>query len=223
MHMRWKGWLACAIAALTAVGCVTALGGTASLSGRLLMEGTGEPVQGEVQLLRSLTDAQPVYQTEAGRKGRFDWGRLKPAAYYLVAVPEDAALCQAGGPMKVDLFNSPVMQVRLPIAPGCAIEGRVNDADGMPLAGVSVTCIPTPEGFAVSPRATTDGKGRFFLKNLPFREGGYTLEGTTLDLAHTATLRVDPNDGVAPLLRGRVTTGVTMWFEHVVQEKEGPK
>ncbi|MCP4643673.1 MAG: carboxypeptidase regulatory-like domain-containing protein [bacterium] len=193
------------------VGCTTLLGGTAQLDGQVVLEETRMPVTGEVSVFEGPNDPMPVATVKTGGKGRFELPKLRPATYYVEVAPDDLLLCQVGDPLEVNLFNSPVMSVRLEVTGACAIAGTVLSADGRAVKGAQIGCEPVPP--AIRPRpVVTDGDGRFVIGNLPYRSEGYSLHALSANGALSQRVLVEQ------LEPGVVTEGVTVKFRGEVSK-----
>lgn len=90
--------------------------------------------------------------TYTNELGQFTLYGLRPALIKLVAVQDDFET----GELEVDLITTRVVELILKRRPFVIVSGRISDATGRPLAGVSINAHPGD--------ATTDASGSFTLR-----------------------------------------------------------
>lgn len=179
----------------------------AIVSGRVVLRETGAPVEGAELML--FTDVSPLQHPSPhseyvlGRSeadGRFELdGRVPPDILdygQLLFALCDQGLGWAKFHVPDDL--SPVEELMIQLGPAAALDVRVVTADGQPLEGVLVQCIPgfvpwargkpmtrprvspLPAPYAALFLSTTDGEGRARFPTLPvqLREGEQVGRGT---------------------------------------------
>jgi hypothetical protein len=101
--------------------------------------------------------------------------------------------------------------------PRAVVEGRVVDADGEPLAGVSVRGLPREKEVGWSPPSVTDALGRFRLELVAPGEYGFLawLDGVTV----VGPRKDDPSRVVVHLAPGDHRTGIELVFRREEWER----
>ena len=182
------------------------------IAGRVLAGGA--PADGARVLLAHGTETT-AREALALADGTFMFAGVGPGLYALRATRGSLASPVAAGvtveagparrPAKVDARD-----VRLELAPGAFVEGRVVDDAGAPVAGAGVRVEPTG-GDLTSDQVTADGAGRF--RAGPFAPGEYRLIPARAGYvpARSVTARLDaaaPASGQRlELVRGVMLTG----------------
>jgi hypothetical protein len=180
---------------------------TVSVHGKVIMAGTGKPVQANVLCGTSFEWVDDV-KARTDKHGAFAVEGLRPGAYYFIASPYDNTLYTLGGLLRLDLSSGkPADGVVFKIEKGCAIRGEVLSADGLPVPGREVLYTPRDPNYY---RAFwTNKNGRFLMSHLPFPEQAYRLEvgGTSVE--------------AGPLGKGVISDLVTIRLPDVYLSKEG--
>jgi hypothetical protein len=157
--------------ALRQLAAVTVMKAGRSFSGRV-MSPTGKPVAGATIFVGSRSSGRAVQSVQTGRDGRFRIGAFIDPSW-----TEFTMAVRADGFAWTSRFllvppEIPPQDVRL--SPRRPLHGRVVDASGKPVPGVSVRC-PTEFGYAgLDWEAQTDADGRFVWFEAP-ATGSYLL------------------------------------------------
>jgi hypothetical protein len=94
--------------------------------------------------------------------------------------------------------------------PPARVEGRVTDAEGRPVAGLTVEAIPRGKEIPWSPGATTDAQGRFALSLAAPGSYGFVL--TEGDRTVVTDDPRDPSRVVIELMPGDRRSGIELVF-----------
>ena len=137
------------------------------VTGTVVETKSGEPVRKAVVLLRR--DPNSAFGTLTGDSGKFSFGNLEPGAY-TIAVEKDGWVSDRDSKALTTAVAAGVTSaaVTVHMVKTGTISGRVMDADGDPLAGVSVQVIPEPpaRNTAPNPWGTTDDRGEYRAYNV---------------------------------------------------------
>lgn len=176
------------------------------VTGKVVMEGTGEPVLAGILYDTSQEWVRSV-RTTTDDDGTFRCDGLEYGDYYFTAFPRTAALYSKGGLVQVSLSEAqPSREVTFTIAEGCVIRGDVKSADGLPVPNAQITYSPAnPNHFFP---VATDGMGHFFIPHLAFPEKSYQL---TVHPAQGNRATVE----VAPVGRGAISEPELVILEDV--------
>ena len=109
---------------------------TASIAGTVVQVGTSQPVVRAVVEMRGGSAREPVVMT-TGNDGKFEFRNL-PAGRYQIKVSR--AGYQESRPVSVDTGQF-VKDIRVVMVPYGAISGRVYDANGDPMAQITVQAL----------------------------------------------------------------------------------
>jgi hypothetical protein len=153
---------------------------------------TGEPIaRARVTLTGGLKDGDTPqnYAATTGADGKFSLGKLAPASYFVrVDRVGFTMLSSIGGAgqnhFQIQAGDQP-RELTLKLAPWGSISGRVLDADGEPLADVTVRAEQNRGGT----QADTDEKGRFRIGTLS--PGKYRLKVVKEDDSLPPEIRTD--------------------------------
>jgi hypothetical protein len=176
--------------------------GHSTLRGRVITEETGEPVAGARVHISSINGDGPAGATVTNARGEFRFDNLPAGEYNVVATPKDAPQASAATfaiplpsgdrrtdeaafeemrrgqglastDVTVDGTNSATIEVRVPRQPPAGrISGRVQYADGKPVANAQVTFLNRKEirGRRPGPtqlNAQTDEHGFYQISGVP--------------------------------------------------------
>jgi hypothetical protein len=161
--------------------------GTATLRGRVLAGDTGAPVVWAVVWLHSVDGKNADTNASTDERGRFEFARVRAGSFRLMARPPEgrARLLTAwygaawpdGIGRLIDVSDGEARErLDITLAPSAAIEGRVVDDAGEPLANITVQLTRVrpgrtePFGYR---RAETDDLGRFRIFGVS--EGDYLV------------------------------------------------
>ncbi len=144
---------------------VLALRPGATLVGRVVVAGSGEPfIDGDVELFdgqrpvaTAPLDAAGEYRVEHLLAGRF---RIAPSSTRIASPPSVEAVVGAGGEVRA---------ADLRVARGRLLRGRVVDESGQPVEGAEVDVLPASGGFVPTAAGETGPDGAF---TLPGRYAG---------------------------------------------------
>ncbi len=153
---------------------------TGSIRGRITDRDSGQPIPGALVALRRGGDSQTII---AGADGRYEFTALPGGSYFVAATggferathlthvfgdprPIEAAQALVG---KTFVLNDGEIRndVDISLVRALAIDGRVVDPDGEPMAGVEVTASAMDRSVWQPVSGTTDDRGMFRLYGLP--------------------------------------------------------
>lgn len=144
--------------------------GTASITGTVVNDVTGEPLKKAQVSLFGAAGRQPAATTDAS--GGFAFQKLPPGPYTLMAVREGfdqtRAMLLGDGQKTITLVDDQKktgVELRLP--PTGAISGRLTDEIGDPAPNCSVGASSESGGNPQRGYATTDDRGEYRISNLP--------------------------------------------------------
>ncbi len=103
-----------------------------SISGRVVMAGTGEPVRARIFAHTAAGEFDYFARESAvtDEQGNFTIESVSKTEQFLLARPTKSTLYGQDGIVRVDCRQGSVEGVLLSVAPGCAISGRVKSSDG---------------------------------------------------------------------------------------------
>ncbi len=159
------------------------------VTGKVVMEGTGEPVLAGILYDTSQEWVRSVRAT-TDDEGTFRCDGLEYGDYYFTAFPRTAALYSKGGLVQVSLSEAqPSRELTFTIVEGCVIRGDVKSADGLPVPNAQISYSPANPNhyFPVA----TDEMGHFFIPHLAFPEKSYQLTVHSAQ-GNRATVEVAP-------------------------------
>jgi hypothetical protein len=183
--------------------------GSATLKGRTLYHGQGEPASLTLYL------GQDSRQARTDAQGRFEFAGLPPG---MLSVQVHALSGRYHSlHEKLELSEGQTLEKQFEFRAG-AIRGRVEDAGGKPLAGVRVTAVQilppeTPRYFHIEPfmcpEKLTGSDGLFGWEGLP--GSSFTVRANRAGIGHAYASNVTvPEDGEAPEVVLRLGDGATL-------------
>jgi hypothetical protein len=185
---RWLILCLAGVAQLPAQTPPAAATEPASLSGVVTNALTGAPVLRAHVSIRSGGESEQQYGAITNGEGRFTMTQLPPG-HYTVSVERAGFVMPrnpAGPFAEVKLSPGDKKEsFKLTLVPTGAIGGRVSDAAGEPMQGVSVTA----EGGGGGESATTDDKGQFGIGGL--RPGKYRVKASPQTMPLPPETRTD--------------------------------
>jgi hypothetical protein len=137
------------------------------ISGVVVGEPTGAPIAG-ARVHAMNTDTGMGGNATTREDGRFIID-VDPGEFHVQA----AAEAYAPGGVTVTVGDSPAPDVRIRLAPGASLRGRVVDRHGRPAPGLSLTARDETHGFGASAHSAPDGSFSFS----SLKPGSYVLEG----------------------------------------------
>jgi protocatechuate 3,4-dioxygenase beta subunit len=148
----------------------------AGIEGRLVRFGTGEPVAGVDIWAMSPTATKRISPQKTDAGGRFRFDGLEPGRYGLVLIPSSGY--SARDTLVVLKGGQKATGIEMKAYPGATVAGRVKDAAGHPVSGVTVSPIRIHlAGGRWAPQrslpAFTDAAGEYKITGL--KPGRYTL------------------------------------------------
>ena len=149
------------------------LGGTASITGRVVDLDGSAPVRGaRIRVVPEPPDGRTGRIVTSDPLGEYAVGRLLPGRWKLVPSARDYLVSEG---QSVDVGAEEEASLDLRLDPGVVFAGVVVDAAGRPLPGARVSARGIPDGQekAVSRAATSDAQGAFRL--MGFSPGSYEL------------------------------------------------
>lgn len=161
--------------------------GTASVRGMVVDEPSGVPIGGARVTIAAAAGislnpwgAQPFHlETTSGDDGRFELNGLPAGDFIVRAAPgemrathlprivgQESSSLFPTGPSLTLASGEEEADMRIALPRALAIEGRVLNESGEPMAGVSVSAAPASGGFGRGAARHTDDRGRFRLFGL---------------------------------------------------------
>lgn len=143
------------------------------VTGKVVMEGTGEPVLAGILYDTSHEWVRSVRATTED-DGTFRCDGLEMGTYYFTAFPRTAALYNKGGLVRVELsVENPARELTFTIAEGCVLRGDIKSADGLPVSRAQIMYSPLNPNHYLP--VVTDEMGHFFIPHLAFPDKTYKL------------------------------------------------
>ncbi len=140
------------------------------LSGKVVMEGTGKPVQARLYTAfeRERYDMKPCGHTNPDGTFRLEMTKLRP---YFYVHPVDGSCYAVESPIQLQL-DKDMKDLVFTVKPGHSLRGHVTDQDGKPAAGTWVALENFP-GYTI--QVPSNDRGYFTITHLPPVSGHYTL------------------------------------------------
>ena len=181
---------------------------TTTISGRVVMAGTEDPVPAQIALGEH---KEWVHEADfhTDESGRFVLEQLPLKKYYIAALPDDRTLYAVDGLTAVDLSSGkPVEDLAIELAQGCAIRGKVLSADGVTVPEKQVLyCLSSESGTRRVPgyarTVYSEDDGHFEIPCLPC-----TGEQFELTVGDARAM-------VGPLQKGEIQEEVVLRLEDV--------
>jgi Carboxypeptidase regulatory-like domain len=152
-----------------------------SVSGRVVMEGTGVPVPGMSVSLAGPQEQPPPVKTDA--QGRYQFDKVARNRYIVTI---DEASGYESSPVMVDLrAGQKLIGIDLNVHRSAVVAGKVQDSDRRPVAGASVWLlrVDTLQGSASTGRGTrTNQAGEFRITNVPSGRYKVAVEVQTIQI-----------------------------------------
>jgi hypothetical protein len=176
------------------------------VTGRAIMEGSGEPVLASILFDTSHEWVRSV-RAITNDDGTFRCDGLAMGTYYFTAFPRSAALYNKGGLVQVELSEEqPSRELTFTIVEGCALRGDVMSADGLPVARAQIVYAPAnPNHYYPS---ITDEMGHFFIPHLAFPNRTYSL---TIHSGHGKAAKVE----AGPIGHGKISDPLAVTLDDV--------
>jgi thiol-disulfide isomerase/thioredoxin len=180
-----------------------ALGHGIELAGRVV-DAAGKPVS-EATITRNREWRNPAASLTSDTNGHFKIINLKPGEMYLTVQAKHLA-----GQTRLLTLSNAMPELKIEMAPGKVLQGKVMDPAGKPIAGASAQMDRLelgPMEFEWS--ATTDGDGRFAWDSAPAGEHPYSFSASGFHLRTEPNLVADGQDHVItlrPMLDGDKTS-----------------
>jgi len=171
-NTRWMLTPAVGLLLMTASGLACAE--AATVKGKAVMAGTNTPVQGRIFHATNERFEFPEEIAHTAQDGTFVITGLQPGKHYFAFEPGIATLFSVKGLLSLNLApGSSLEDLVFEIAEGCAIRGRVLDAQGNPAPDRQIHWSPFGPYYRV---VRTGPQGRFLIRNLPQSDITYKLE-----------------------------------------------
>lgn len=147
---------------------------TASISGRVVMAGTGEAVRARIFVSDNLQEFDYYGRSEAetAKDGTFTVEGVRLGQKYIQARPTKSTLYGSDGIVRVDCSQGSVEGVELQVVPGLAVSGRIKMSDG---SEPSAQWVSLRHGGVV--RQFPSERGHFQFFNLPPGSTEAVLQG----------------------------------------------
>lgn len=172
-----------------------------SVEGKAMLAGSNSPVRGTLYYSQTQEIFVLIEVARTDENGVFVGTNLPPNKGYLRFLPDAPVQYQLGGLVEVDLTDGKaVSDLNLYVDVGCAVRGRVLDANGNPVANQWVNISPGP---AYASQCLTDKQGNYQFLHLENPGVPYTLSCDAPG-NRKATVRLEA------LSKGSVSEGVLL-------------
>jgi Carboxypeptidase regulatory-like domain len=189
-----------------------------SISGRVVADG-GQPLEGATVFIRRASSASPPRTTTTDEDGRFTLDDLAEGAYTATASARGYFTPDAPSGAEESKTYRPGDSVSLVLVKGGVITGKVSDARGEPVAGLTVRAIRTrdaegsAESFGSEVSRQTDDRGVYRLFGLKpgtyvVAAGGAGRQSSQRDPYRNAALSYYPSETRDTAAEVKVAAGV---------------